>query len=1249
MTLPLHARKLTELEKKTLTEWFNSQDEEKSRRARVILLSSVGKTAIEIGQEIGFHPDNLKKWIRRFNQEGLSGIEILKRGPKNRFTDEQIKAIFKLYKQSPKDLGLSFDVWTPQKLALAAVKQGIVNQISHVTIRELLSQNNLIENEIADNSFQKNSMIENISDLESNSILVPINGNNGDIASAYDINSLTQENTSEFLTSLTDKSNNLNSFNTFDSPIKVTTSGNIVNIISDNLTSRANNDSNDISLNATVTQLLSLGQNALRISENLEAVKIFQKLLSYPSLSNELQAQIRCYLSEAYEGLSSYDDALNTVSIYEDSLFRNPLSPKLQAKVKLRLGWGYSRLSNYAKALARFNEARTIYVGLGDLEGLGAIHYALGYVYVEINESNLARSYLLKALEDLRYSEDARLLARIHIDLGLVNYKEGDLEGAKANYLKAQAYAEGLTDSSLLGLIAMNLGAIYVDYGKRDEATEYLVKAVKEFTLSGQNSYLARAYNNLGNNLLYGGRWNEAAENLSRGLELARKLGDRENTWLTLITLGELRFLQGEYEKAEEVLLSALGILTDGDKWAEAYAQRVLGLLYIANNRSDKASQALRTALQLATRIGSLYEVCLTQLALAEHHFAQNNYEQAEEYLELAKENLKGKHDPDLSASGWAQRLAGKLSLVREEFEEAKQHISASINIFASINNNYELAVSKLELGLLYMQIGESIPSKDNLVAARDKLMALGAMPTVKRANEMLLALERGEAPKIRNKVELNLNRDVLLMQRLIEAANSRDLLLKELATIIYENFDLQSLVIFDNSQSKLVAIVTIGCQQKEIISLIPEISRIIDFGKTTLGSSHIYILEDHVNTRFCLYLEPKSNVRLDLARLKPLFKQAELALENCSLRALTRSTLVQEQNKVRVHTLIPGFIYSSPAMQDVVERIKKIRSSDTTVLITGESGTGKELIARAVHAESSRRDAIFLPFNCTATPKDLIESQLFGHRRGAFTGATSNYQGIIRAADGGTLFLDEIGDLSLESQPKLLRFLEAGEIQPLGETKPIKVDVRVLTATNALLEKAVEEGRFREDLLFRLNIIRLHIPPLRERKEEIPLLANHYLQHFANRSGRKELSFSPDVMYYFGNYNWPGNIRQLRAEIERMVAYSGESNLLTPKDLSPEIVRTPVINPIEIKAPVTSISPINYPVNSINPVNSANPNWSKDSSNHTLKEATDQLEKQLIEETLIRTEYNISRAAKELGLSRRGLKLKMLQLGLEK
>src|SRR6267142_1054996 len=231
---------------------------------------------------------------------------------------------------------------------------------------------------------------------------------------------------------------------------------------------------------------------------------------------------------------------------------------------------------------------------------------------------------------------------------------------------------------------------------------------------------------------------------------------------------------------------------------------------------------------------------------------------------------------------------------------------------------------------------------------------------------------------------------------------------------------------------------------------------------------------------------------------------------------------------------LLPGFLTASTAMTKVVEQIQRLQGNDLTTLITGESGTGKELIARAIHVGSHRSAAMFLPYNCTTTGRELADSQLFGHRRGSFTGAVSDQPGLVRSAAGGTLFLDEIGDLALDVQPKLLRFLEQKEILPIGETRPQRVDVRVLAATNADLEQRVAEGKFREDLYYRLSVIRIHVPPLRDRREEIPLLSTFFLREAIERLGKPDIQLSSAALDVFSQYWWPGNVRQLKNEIGR-------------------------------------------------------------------------------------------------------------------
>jgi transcriptional regulator with GAF, ATPase, and Fis domain len=325
----------------------------------------------------------------------------------------------------------------------------------------------------------------------------------------------------------------------------------------------------------------------------------------------------------------------------------------------------------------------------------------------------------------------------------------------------------------------------------------------------------------------------------------------------------------------------------------------------------------------------------------------------------------------------------------------------------------------------------------------------------------------------------------------------------------------------------------------------------------------------------------------------------------------------------------MPGFIHSSPAMTRLVEEVHKIRSSDVTVLVTGESGTGKELVARAIHALSSRRQKVFVPFNCTAVPKELSEGYLFGHRRGAFTGAVSDSPGVIRSAAGGTLFIDEVGDLPLDLQPKLLRFLQEGEIQPLGERQPIQVDVRIIAATNTDLETMVEQGRFREDLYYRLNVIRLRVPPLRERRSEVPSIVNYYINHYSAKFGRHNIQITPQAVDLLMVADWPGNVRELCNEIQRVVARTENDTWITPEELSPELRRVGV--PATPPASVSVLGTTNTGRSEIVPL-----------TNVTLADALSEVERRMISESLRKHKGNISRAARELGLTRRGLYLKL-------
>ncbi len=264
------------------------------------------------------------------------------------------------------------------------------------------------------------------------------------------------------------------------------------------------------------------------------------------------------------------------------------------------------------------------------------------------------------------------------------------------------------------------------------------------------------------------------------------------------------------------------------------------------------------------------------------------------------------------------------------------------------------------------------------------------------------------------------------------------------------------------------------------------------------------------------------------------------MAVARIASRAVEKCRLAAENRRLRslatVRDGFEGIIGTSPAMQEVYRLIESIGPSDATVLVQGESGTGKELVARAIHARSRRSNRPFLAINCSALPDTLLESELFGHVRGAFTGATANKQGLFQVANGGTLFLDEVGDLSPMTQVKLLRALQEGEVRPVGSNEVRKVDVRIIAATNVDLEEAMAKGRFRDDLYWRLNVIRVELPPLRERVEDIPLLAYHFLRLFSGRMRKRVEGFDDEVLRIFQGYRWEGNVRELENVVERAV-----------------------------------------------------------------------------------------------------------------
>jgi len=347
----------------------------------------------------------------------------------------------------------------------------------------------------------------------------------------------------------------------------------------------------------------------------------------------------------------------------------------------------------------------------------------------------------------------------------------------------------------------------------------------------------------------------------------------------------------------------------------------------------------------------------------------------------------------------------------------------------------------------------------------------------------------------------------------------------------------------------------------------------------------------------------------------KPLDRdRVLLSVQNCVEKVELNRRVCQLQSRLEPQHEILG---DSPAVRQLLEEVRKVAPTNGRVLITGESGTGKELVARGIHRASKRAEGPFVKVNCAAIPAELIESELFGYERGAFTGATSRKKGQFELANGGTLFLDEIGDMSQSAQAKVLRVLQTGELSHVGGERTIAVDVRVLAATNKDLEAAVAAGAFREDLYFRLNVIPIHCPPLRERLDDIPVLAGRFVQQFCQENGFKTKDLSPEVIRALKRYDWPGNVRELKNVTERMVIMGGDR--FDEQDV-PETVRG-ASRGLEVRR----------------------------FDGMSLRQVRDEVEREYIRSKLDAYGWNITRSAEALGIERTNLHKKIKQLGVKK
>ena len=985
----------------------------------------------------------------------------------------------------------------------------------------------------------------------------------------------------------------------------------------------------------------TVGQS-LRDGKSSKAEKLLIDTIEDYTHSAENLANLKRLLAFTFETVGKYKESLDAVRVYESEDMREQISKETQVRVTTQLAVAYNNLGDHPKAVTLLKEILEVAKENELSHRLGPIDSGLARVYRKLNECAICRDYAGKSLAYFRESGDWLGMSEAYREIALSYHQEGNSEKSLEYFDLGIQIIGDRSAPFMLGKLYTDMSGAYWFLRRPKDGIACLEKSIGFFEQTEHVLNSIIAYNNLGINLMLIGEWVRADEIIKRALDLAIDTNHVHIAGI-LDSLGELKILRGDLVDAEDYLDQAIAIAKERNReWYAAQAMRNLARCYLAQGKTQDAIAKAKETIELCGQIGDKHYANMAGLVLAESYLGAGDPSECEATLKSIEEN-----DPtsDFFVLGNIQRIRGMAELENDQIEVAVHHFNRSLTIFEAAEDLYHTALAELLIG---ENVGPENAgrAKRHLAKAGDIFRRLGVERLADRAVKKLESIKDFTSGEMRAPAHSNSAASQLLMVRLAEATASRELLFRELVAVLQQESRAKKIIIAEqDDDKKLRPFITHGYSPVESNELVGRFEDVANKGaeKAFARSRNLFVFPlktSNAKPAFLLIQPNTSAILNDGSPLTPLFPVVELGLDVIALRERDkRAPVEQESSPYTSSSLMPGFIHSSPAMTSLVEEVYKIRSSDVTVLVTGESGTGKELVSRAIHTISNRKDKVFVPFNCTAVPKELAEGHLFGYRRGAFTGAVTDSPGMIRAADGGTLFLDEIGDLPIDVQPKLLRFLQEGEVQPIGEKTPIKVDVRVIAATNMPLEQKVADGSFREDLYYRLNVIRLRVPPLRERRSEIPPIVNYYINHYSARFGKRDITFTPQTVDLLMVCNWEGNVRQLCNEVQRVIARAVDNEVITPDHLSPELKRSAKPLTSNIAAVSKTIATYDTPFTPFKNIPDGG----------TLEQAVTELEMQMIQSALARHNWNISRVAVELGLTRRGLYLKIARYGIEK
>lgn len=1003
------------------------------------------------------------------------------------------------------------------------------------------------------------------------------------------------------------------------------------------------------------------------------------------------KSAVREKLGDAYFQANHLRHASQVYQFLLKALEGSGDSPADAARLLRKVGRVHARRGDHESAIESFDRAASLFADLGDRPAWGELLSRRAASLQIVGRLDAAVAAANEAESLLKNEPESAVHGHLEQALGNLAAARNAREEAVSHFTRAADIAQRVGSPAIIRAARAALGELTWRMGRFEEALDHFRANLETAERAGDPWAIVQGCVDLARVEAEVGEWHTAVTLLERALEIDQRLALTEHEATAQMQLGIVLERIGRWKDARERLERSVALEGfDEARPARVAAYLPLARIHARTGDIATGARLARSAYETARRTHQEELGAEAALTMAEIEAAQDNFSDALRYVDEAILRFETRgvkpgcaralcFAADLSLrqhsierartlvqqtidvtsvvpSAWiaasSDAVRARLLFLEGEREEAEALAAQLEARFKELEAPWEAGRFLLEIGMLRedpVAAAQSLTKAarifEQLEASHELARVRGALARIRpggRAQEPVIGLY--EVVKIINStLDLDevLHRVLDLALRRLKAARGMIMLVDpitgELRTRAARNLTDE-----EAPRSPQTVIREVMRSGKSLLSADARQDERFDESHSVVAENVVsmlcvpLVIRDRISGAIYVDHQQASHLftQADLNFLEAFADQAAIAIENARLYQEldeSRARLTVENETLRREMLVEKHLDSIVGASDVVARIqfaiRKAAASPSTVLVRGESGTGKGLVARIIHNVSGRRNGPFINFNCAALPETLAESELFGHERGAFTGADRRKPGRFELANGGTLFLDEIGKVGVAVQAKLLRVVEEKEFERVGGTQTIRTDVKIIAATNLDLEKAIAEGTFREDLFYRLNIIPIHIPPLRERREDIPLLVEHFMKKICRDLGCDMRSLEPGVLDLFLQYDWPGNVRELEAVLHRAIVMSagsrlGEHDFLTLIKTNGEVGAS-TLSPALIARTAANVTPELY------------------------EEAIGRLDRQLIQRALDESQGRIREAARRLGLARNTLKARMQKYGI--